>query len=173
MMRRLLRCLLGVCLLGQLALPAAAPTPEYTVKAALLYNFAQLTTWPAQRRDDLILCVLGKDPFGPVLDDLVGKTVHGMRFGVVRIVNRRLIRNCQILYFGESESGNARRIVEELGDAPVLTVTDAAHMIEEGVMIGMEVERSKVVFDLNLPATRRAELVLDPYLLRLARKVLQ
>jgi hypothetical protein len=171
MMRRLLRLLLGVCLLGQLTMPAAAPAPEYAVKAALLYNFAQLTNWPPQRGDDLILCILGKDPFGQALDDFIGKQVHGMRLGVVRITDRRFIRNCQILYFGESERANAKRILDDVGDLPVLTVTDAAQMVEQGVMIGMQVENNKIVFDLNLSAARRSELVLDPSLLRLARKV--
>ncbi len=54
-------------------LPGQAPKPtEYQVKAAYLYNFGRFVSWPARGGawpgPSFTLCVLGQDPFGPVLD---------------------------------------------------------------------------------------------------------
>jgi hypothetical protein len=170
-MRRLIRFLCGVCLLGQVTISAAAPLPEYAVKAAFLYNFALFTDWPPRQGEELKLCILGPDPFGPALDELAGKPVHGMRISIVRMARLDRIKSCDMLYFGESERGNFRSIQREIGELPVLTVTDAEDLVEAGVMIGMQVEKSRIAFDVNLGASQRAKLVFNSKLLRLARKV--
>jgi len=60
---------------------AAAPTHaqdslETAVKATYLYKFAPFVTWP-QRPGPFVICVVGRDPFGPVLD----QAVAGQRAG--------------------------------------------------------------------------------------------
>src|SRR5690348_4279341 len=43
---------------------------EYQVKAAYLYNFGKFVSWPADATaiSEFDVCVLGTDPFGPLLD---------------------------------------------------------------------------------------------------------
>src|SRR4029077_18863791 len=71
-----------VCLILLPNSPAIAQgtANEYQVKAAFLYNFARFIEWPsgtfANSTSALTVCVLGKDPFGKVLDDaIVGKRI--------------------------------------------------------------------------------------------------
>src|SRR5687767_10679979 len=49
---------------------AQAAASEYEVKAAYLYNFGRFVTWPPDSSDGeaFSICVLGRDPFGRVLD---------------------------------------------------------------------------------------------------------
>src|SRR5580704_16548614 len=65
----------------------AQPALEYEVKAAFLLNFTKFIEWPATAFADaespFALCILGKDPFGRVLDDIVGGEVVGARKLVV------------------------------------------------------------------------------------------
>src|ERR1700733_12085803 len=81
------RLLLGVFL----ALGASAQAMgEYQVKAAFLYNFARFVQWPAvafnNDKEPVRICVLGKDPFGGVLEEAVrGKKVSGRSFVVAGI----------------------------------------------------------------------------------------
>ena len=60
---------------------AQGPRPTVPqVEAAYLYNFGKFVTWPPDRTtdaDQFRICVLGKDPFGSVLDS----TVTGERIG--------------------------------------------------------------------------------------------
>ena len=57
-----------------------APT-EYQIKAAFLYNFVKFVEWPPETLPSngapIVLAVLGKDPFGSALDDVIlGKVVE-------------------------------------------------------------------------------------------------
>jgi hypothetical protein len=51
------------------------PALEYQVKAAFLFNFTKFVTWPATafKADDapFVIGIIGDDPFGPYLDELV------------------------------------------------------------------------------------------------------
>jgi YfiR/HmsC-like len=55
---------------------------EYQVKAAFLYNFGKFVEWPSQAferpKDPITICVLGHNPFGNALDQVIrGKTIDG------------------------------------------------------------------------------------------------
>ena len=148
----------------------ADPMPEYSMKAAFLYNFALFTEWPQLPEDSLNLCVLGKDPLGTALDAVEGKQINGLRLTVSRI-KIGSVRNCQILFLGEAEGVNIRRLLVDLEEVPVLTVTDNESLLQAGVMIGLTVENKRLTFDINAEAAQRAHLSISSKLLRLARNV--
>lgn len=54
---------------------AAAEPLEYQVKAAFLLNFTKFVQWPASAFADenspVAICILGEDPFGNTLDEMV------------------------------------------------------------------------------------------------------
>src|SRR5437867_3549846 len=68
----------------------ASPPTEYQIKAAFLYNFARFVEWPRSTFPDsaspVVLGILGEDPFGDEIDQLVwGKTVDGRPLTVRRL----------------------------------------------------------------------------------------
>src|SRR3972149_11403635 len=91
--------------------------PEYAVKAAFIYKFTKFVDWPAQAfadpKEPFSICVLGKDPFGNVLDQIFsGKTVNG-REPVVKRSNRVEEQlTTQLLMAGSIEAGVLARIIE-------------------------------------------------------------
>src|SRR5258708_4867014 len=73
---RVCRVIAALCLVASRPAPAqAAAASEYEVKAAFLFNFSQFVEWPADAFADaqtpLVIGVIGGDPFGHFLDDLV------------------------------------------------------------------------------------------------------
>ena len=73
-------CALVVLLSGTVFAPreARAEMPlEYQVKMAYLYNFAKFIQWPdstfADSTSPIVIALLGKDPFGSLLDRAVEK----------------------------------------------------------------------------------------------------
>ncbi|HEY6328368.1 MAG TPA: YfiR family protein, partial [Blastocatellia bacterium] len=81
---------------------------EYPVKAAFLYNFAKFVEWPGEALGDpgtpLILGVIGDDPFGQAIDQLVAsKTASGRRIMVRRFKWGQDVRQCHILFISSSE----------------------------------------------------------------------
>lgn len=88
-----------LCLLCALvAAPFGAPLgsnrkpTELEVKAAFLLNFAHFTKWPAtalkNKGSPFLITIVGEDPFGPVLDNLMeGEKVEGHPIQIIRVKN--------------------------------------------------------------------------------------
>jgi len=61
---------------------AAPPSLEQAVKASYLFKFGPFVDWPANAFADsggaFQICIIGRDPFGRVLDEIVrGQKIHG------------------------------------------------------------------------------------------------
>ena len=151
----------------------AQATAEYRVKAGFLYNFVAFTEWPATVGRPLTLCVYGADPFGDELNALQGKTAGGRSLAIRYVDNLEQLKGCQVVFVARSAIGSLPRIMARLEGEPVLTVADAPSALDGGVGINMVVRQSKVAFEVNLAATRRAQLDVSSKLLRLASEVRQ
>ena len=60
------------------------------------------------------------------------------------------------------------RILQDLGDAPVLTVADTDGFLDDGGIINFKLEGSKVRFEINQQAAERVGIKISSKLLRLA-----
>lgn len=162
---------------GLLVLLAASGTAraevasEYDVKAAFLYNFTKFVEWPASaftERNDFQLCVLGEDPFGKSLKVVEDEKVAGRRITLLRTPKLAEAEGCQILFISRSERARMPQILQDLGDAPVLTVADTDGFLDDGGIINFKLEGSKVRFEINQEAAERAGIKISSKLLRLA-----
>lgn len=177
--RALLQLLLVVILLGGCSLASAAddsPTREFQIKAAFLYNFAQFVDWPPESfegpESPLIIAVLGMDPFGAFLDDLVrGERVNGRPLVIRRFPTVEDLGRCHVLFVSGSEGRNLERIVERLQGESVLTVCDWEAFARQGAMVWFVMERNRVRLRINLDAAKNAGLTISSKLLRSAETV--
>jgi hypothetical protein len=163
-------------LLALSIVPAAAraePT-DTAVKAAFLPRFAKYVTWPPaavpKGSDPFVLCVIGGDPFGPLLDQAAqSQTVDGRRIVVKRMDSAAGADACQIAFVG---GGHAGQLVGAIGGRPVLTVTDAASSGERGI-IHFTVTGGRVRFFIDQAAASRRGMQISSRLLALAVGVKQ
>lgn len=151
----------------------AQASPEYRVKVGFLYNFISFTDWPARVGSPLTLCVVGTDPFGEELDALQGKNVNGRSLAVRSAVSPEQVKGCQAVFVAGSAIDSLPRILDALQGEPVLTIADSTGALDRGIGINMVVRQSKVAFEVNLVATRHAQLNVSSKLLRLASEVRQ
>lgn len=73
-----------------------------------------------------------------------------------------------MVFVVDSAIGNLSGILDTLRGEPVLTVADSKGALDAGVSINMLIRQNRIAFEVNLAATRRAELNLNSKLLRLA-----
>ena len=154
----------------------AAPSVEYQVKAGFLFNFAKFVQWPASAfsapDSPIVVGILGDDPFGPFLDQVVqAEPVERHKVVVKRIARPEDAGQCHILFVPRSVSGPSAAIMAGLRAKSVLTVGETDRFLEEGGIINLVIDRSKVRFEINLDAAREARLTVSSKLLKLARKV--
>jgi hypothetical protein len=150
---------------------AANSPSEYQVKAVFLFNFAHFVSWPAdtfQRPDaPFVIGIVGTDPFGSTLDDVVrGETVDHHPFVVKRFQDARDIGECDILFIGRTDSARVDEALAALKGHSVLTVSDADGSEHRGVMIRLFTENNRVRLRIDLAAAKAANLTISSNLLR-------
>jgi len=174
--RRVL-CAVAALTLVPRALPTqTSPPKEYQLKAVFLFNFAQFVEWPVTALPDprapLVICILGKDPFGSYLDETVrGETVNNHPLTVQRHGRVDEITTCHILFVSQSEEGRLGRILAALKGRSILTVGDGEGFATRGGMIRFVTEKNRIRLRINLAAAEADSLKISSKLLRPAEIV--
>jgi hypothetical protein len=172
-----LMCLLlpSVLVAPAQAEPETKPT-QYEVEAAYLFDFGKFIGWPpgAQSDSPFLICVLGQDPFGPVLDHTIsGETLRGRPVQDKRIARPQDATGCSILYISSSESGRLSKILPAIQGAPVLTVSDIPDFVQQGGMIQFVLRDGRVRFEVNLAPSQSNGLSMSSELLKVAVQVVR
>lgn len=151
-------------------------TVEYQLKAAFLFNFAKFVDWPpgAFPAPDapINLCVIGHDPFGPALDELLrGKTINNRPLVPHRIANASELKGCHLVFISLQDEKQLPEILLALKGASSLLVGEAPDFTERGGAIQFFIENNKLRFAINVDAVQRAHLQASAKLLALAKIV--
>ena len=174
-MRTALRPALVACLLAGGTAQAQRPTVD-AVQATFLPKFARYVGWPAARRPGpgapFQLCVIGRDPYGRVLDAAAGaEQIDGHGVIVRRLPDERGAEFCHIA-FVRGPPADTGRLLLALRLQPVLTVTDARAGPQRG-MIHFANVSGRVRFFINEAEAARRGLTISSRLLALAAGVTQ
>jgi hypothetical protein len=144
---------------------------EYAIKAAFLYNFAKFVEWPKESFENpknVLLCVLGKNPFGSALHKMQGKEIQGRKLKVTQTERAEDIGKYHIVFVGRSEKDDVAEILANLKGHSVLTVGDMEGFAHQGGMINFIMKQRKVRFEINADAAEQAGLKISSKLLKLA-----
>lgn len=149
---------------------------EYAVKAAYLSKFEPFVQWPATAMSassgGVILCVVGADPFGELLEQALRSQPPGARL----VVARRLAKvdhqtGCQILYAAGSNLQSVAEVLRVVHGKPVLTVTDSASDDGAGGIIRFVIKDNRVRFAIDEQAASENGIALNSKLRSLALSV--
>lgn len=173
LVRRAACWILAVAWLAAAAHAQTARFDEHEVKAVFLFNFVQFVEWPTTAfrdpRAPVVIGVLGEDPFGRTLDEIVrGEHVRNRDLVVQRYRRLEDVGACHILFVSSSEAGRYGDILAALQHRPTLTVGDMDGFASRGGMVRFLTERSRVRFEINTAAVKAAGLTISSTLLRSA-----
>jgi hypothetical protein len=147
---------------------------EYKIKAGYLYNFTKFIAWPENKSTTFNLCILGKDPFGSIINPIEKRTVHNKPIRLYRYQTISEIKHCHIVYLGVSEDkwGNSdlsfSGVLTITSLEQALTVSDSRQITQAGGMISFFLEEGKVKLLVNLQALRKSGLEVSAKLLEVA-----
>jgi len=146
---------------------------EYQLKAVFLFNFTQFVEWPPNTFSDperpLVIGVLGKNPFGNYLNEaVVNEKVNNHPLVVHYYNSIEEVKTCHILFINLSEANKLEQAVTSLKERSILTVSDSPDFPKQGGMIRFYTSNNKIKLQINLEASKAANLVLSSKLLRLA-----
>lgn len=165
---------LGALLLGFSAwsasnLAEAAPPPEpdataleYKVKAGYLFNFAKFVEWPAgatNSSDEFRIGIVDDgEVFAVISSALAGKVVQNRKVVTVSVKPGAEAKNCHLVFIARSQSAKVESVLEAIGNAPVLTVSETEKFAAKGGGIGFIMVGENIRFEVNLSAAERAGL---------------
>lgn len=138
--RRIAVLLLVVALVCGAVAPTTAfarsTANEAAVKAGYLFNFMKFVNWPRNAMSkQLIVCILGSNPFGSVIETLNGRAIRDSTIRVVIDVPLEQTKYCHVVYVSKSESGRLTTSLLRLRQAPILTISDIEGFSAKGGII--------------------------------------
>jgi len=169
-------CLLCAAVSG-ITLPARAqdkPSLEYEIKAAFLFNFTRFIHWPASAYTSpdapFVIGIVGNDPFGSYLDDLVkGEKAEGHPIIIRRFPDGGDMSGCQLLFISAATPAKLKAALALAAEPGVLTVGDTGTFISSGGMVCFFKEDNRVKMEIKLAAAKAAQLEISAKLLQLAK----
>jgi len=146
---------------------------EYELKAVFIFNFTQFVQWPAtsfsSEHAPLVIGILGEDPFGPYLNDVIsGEKVDGHPLVIEHYATAGDIKNCHILFVSKNEITRFGQLAATLKKQNVLTVGDAPTFLMQEGMIKLLTKNNKIQLQINIESVKESNLVISSKLLRLA-----
>jgi hypothetical protein len=150
----------------------AQKASEYQVKAAFLFNFSKFLEWPVEAMGEpgepFIIGVLGKDPFGSYLDDIIaGEKIMDHQMIVKRFDNVEEVDRCHILFV--NAPGKTSEAINALKGKSILTVSDDHEFNRIGGIIRFFTENEMIRLQINVDAAKAANLSVSSKLLRIAK----
>lgn len=164
---------LAMHLAGSVA--SAQNVTELSLKAAVVYNLAKFTEWPADAMPPtrvFTACVFGDDAIAEALTKIVkGRLVGTKEVSVSRVRLDGPLKSCQLLYISRASSAQLAAVLAAVRGAPVLTISDIDDFATLGGVARLFVENGRIRFDLNPDVARRTRLRLSSDVLALAAHV--
>jgi hypothetical protein len=146
---------------------------EIAIKATFLYKFAPFVVWPptafASPTSAFALCVVGDDPFGPMLDRVVsGQHYDGHDIKVVHLGTLTAESGCNLAFIATRDPRLMTQSLEAVSASPVLTVTDSMADDSAKGMINFRIANDHVAFEIDAARAARSGLSISSKLLSLA-----
>jgi hypothetical protein len=163
-------------ILGLLSYPAIATSEDFPsphAEASFIYNVIALTRWPDKVGATINLCVYGEETLEEELKTLREKSVNRRQIVMQHKNQIEDLGDCQVVFIPHSSNENLLFIIDAVKDKPILTIANTKVPEQQGVIINMNIENNKIMFEANLQAARQAGLRISSKLLQLATEVTQ
>lgn len=154
---------------------------EYALKAGFLYNFTQFVRWPEETASlsdtfytpfDFSLCVVGRDPFGNLLEVLADNLkAQGRPMNIIRLGMDDPWYECHILFVPKDENRNMEKILKKVASSPVLVIGESSSQGDLKPGISFLIKNDTIQFTINKDAIKRSRLRVDSELLDIALEV--
>lgn len=146
---------------------------EYKVKAGYLFNFTKFITWPNDDSGTFNICIVGQDPFGPLIDPIEKRTAFDLPIKLFRSSTLIKSQRCHIVFIGAE---NKEELIEkgvllarDLGKS--LSVGEGDAFAESGGMIGFVNRDGRIKLQINMRALQKSGLTVSAKLLEIAEIV--
>jgi len=146
---------------------------ETNVKAYFIYQFTKFIQWPeGVTLDPLVIAVWGGGKITKPLQIIAKeKSDTKQRLVIKTLDSLENFNGVHILFIPKEKSAMLPKIINALGDEPVVIITEKKGMAVNGSAINFVISNEKIGFEVNLKTIKKLKLYISSRLLRLAVKV--
>ena len=168
-------CLSTVCISPSVGF--SQMVEEYTLKSSYIERFTRFVEWPdmtlveGEISSPIIISVLGRNPFRNKLEIAFSDIKINARDVVIKYVTDiGDISDSHIVFVARSMQNNVDDIVRATHGKPVLTIGDTGGFAQAGIMMNLDSESEKLIFEINVETIRNSGLKIDSLLLNYAAR---
>lgn len=165
-------CCTAALLSGPPAFAEEFTPHELQVKATYILNFTRYASWPDKPdvSAPLTLCLAGQNA-ASVARQLLQRAAGNRPLKLQLISKVEDAEHCNALYISQNDYPRQAVLLARLRDQAVLTIGDSASFLADGGMIHMMQSDGTIRFEINLEASKRSGVTLNPRLLALAERI--
>lgn len=146
------------------------------IQAAFLLQFCRYVKWPptafSSAKAPIVVGILGRDPFGSILDDIARPIrVSGRNIEVHRYNELSRLKGTHILFISPSEVGRMPQIVKYIENEPVLLVSNKEGFLENDGIINFVMVKKKIRFNIHRKNSKRRDVKISSKLFKVANKI--
>ena len=154
---------------------------EYTIKSVFILKIPVYIEWPENsnyqtNQNDFVIGIIGEDPFKGKLMALIKKEnlkIKNKNIQVRPISIYSEIAGIDLLFIANSEKYNIVKILNEVKNKPILTMSDTKSFSDKGIMINMFIDSGSLAFDVNLKESNFSKIYISSKLLVNAKNVIK
>lgn len=151
-------------------LPTATPDRQADAVVQVVMGILSYSRWPVAPAP-VRLCVVGNTAYANALlegnTQLPGLTVRAGRVGVN---SPALSNECEAVYIGATTANERQRIFERIAGRPVVNIVENDPECVVGSMFCLDIQATRVGFQVNLDSVARSGIRVHPSVLQLARR---
>jgi hypothetical protein len=153
---------------------------EYEAKAAFIYRLCHYVSWTkpnaALKPGELVITVVGKDPFGKLLDVIASeKKMNDKKIVVHRCAKPSECPPSHVVFIAseaapggkESPQDRLREVEKKTKGGGALLIGDTEGLALKGAMINLLIKGNRVIFEVNRKTLGDAHLQVSPNVLKL------
>jgi len=146
---------------------------ETQIKAIFLEKFTHLVQWPQGNEEVFTICIIDDNKFAKALKAIYkNQTFNDKPVKIITLKAKQKVPTCQLLYIGE-ETHHTKKVLQNIENEPVLTVSDNNDLIDDNVMITIFLKQKKFKYIINNAAAAKANVKISYLLLQSAQRVIK
>ncbi|MEP6677349.1 MAG: YfiR family protein [Ferruginibacter sp.] len=162
-----------ICLFLVSAIPTAFAQQEtnYAVKANIIYHFTKYIDWPSDKKSgDFIIGVIGNTAlYNELKKNIANKMVVNQKIVIKKFSALAAGLNCQVLFIGDDESDNIKKIVSATTGSATLLISESDGLAKRGSCINFVIVADHLKLEINKDNIEERGLSIASELLQLGK----
>lgn len=148
---------------------------QHRLQAVYMYNFLKFVQWPNDHfyyaSDTLEICLIGEHFFGMLIESWKTKKIDNKALKIEYMTANDKLDKCQMVFIGRMDNPSIIKILKNIEEKPILTVSVNEQFAQQGGIIGFVMKKNKVRFNINRTQAKKQGLDINSKLLELALSI--